>query len=102
MTSTKGSTELVSCQSVPSAWNDLVVVSLTNIPSRFLYVTKTCFTTPVVSLSNADTRYMRNYIRHEMMDHVLKVNPGIHKMVRKRLTMDPNHAIVKDNYEIAH
>ena len=52
--------------------------------------------------SNADTRYMRNYIRHEMLDHVLKVNPGIHKMVRKRLTMNPNHAIVEDNYEIAH
>jgi tRNA(Ile)-lysidine synthase len=33
--------------------------------------------------SNDDTRYMRNYIRNEMMPHVLKVNPGIHKLVKK-------------------
>jgi len=35
--------------------------------------------------SNLDTRFTRNYIRHEMMPHVLRVNPGIHKMVKKRL-----------------
>lgn len=52
--------------------------------------------------SNNDTKYMRNFIRHEMMDHVLTVNPGIHKMVRKRLTMEKNNAIIGDNYEIAH
>jgi hypothetical protein len=45
---------------------------------------------------------MRNFIRHEMMPQVLKVNPGIHKMVRKRLTMEENHATIEDNYEIAH
>ena len=33
--------------------------------------------------SNTDTSYMRNYIRHEMMPKVLKVNPGIKKTVRK-------------------
>ena len=36
--------------------------------------------------SNHDTRFTRNYIRHVMMPHVLRVNPGIHKLVRKRLT----------------
>lgn len=36
--------------------------------------------------SNTDTRFIRNYIRHEMMPHVLKVNPGIHKVVRKKVT----------------
>ena len=35
--------------------------------------------------SNSDTRFTRNYIRHEMMPHVLKVNPGIHKMLRKKM-----------------
>lgn len=35
--------------------------------------------------SNKDTKYMRNYIRHEMMENVLKVNPGIYKMIRKKL-----------------
>jgi tRNA(Ile)-lysidine synthase len=39
--------------------------------------------------SNADTCYTRNYIRHEMMPHVLRVNPGIHKTILKK---------VKDEY----
>jgi len=38
--------------------------------------------------SNADTCYTRNYIRHEMMPHVLKVNPGIHKTVAKKVRED--------------
>ena len=33
--------------------------------------------------SNKDTKYTRNYIRNEMMPHVLKVNPGIHTLVKK-------------------
>lgn len=36
--------------------------------------------------SNYDTRFTRNYIRHEMMDHVLRVNPGIQKTIKKKLT----------------
>ena len=39
--------------------------------------------------SNRDTCYTRNYIRHEMMPHVLRVNPGIHKVISKK---------VKDEY----
>ena len=35
--------------------------------------------------SNKDLRYTRNYIRHEMMPHVLRVNPGIHKMLKKKM-----------------
>jgi tRNA(Ile)-lysidine synthase len=38
--------------------------------------------------SNADTCYARNYIRHEMMPHVLKINPGIHKTIAKKVTDD--------------
>jgi tRNA(Ile)-lysidine synthase len=33
--------------------------------------------------SNRNIQYTRNYIRHEMMPHVLKVNPGIDTMVKK-------------------
>lgn len=33
--------------------------------------------------SNKNTKYTRNYIRNEMMPHVLKVNPGIHTLVKK-------------------
>ena len=35
--------------------------------------------------SNTDTCYTRNYIRHEMMPHVLRVNPGIHKTIAKKV-----------------
>jgi len=38
--------------------------------------------------SNADTCYTRNYIRHEMMPHVLRVNPGIHKTIAKKINND--------------
>lgn len=38
--------------------------------------------------SNADTSYTRNYIRHEMMPHVLTVNPGIHKVVARKVRDD--------------
>ena len=34
---------------------------------------------------NSDTSFMRNYIRHELMQHVLKINPGIHKVLRKKI-----------------
>ena len=39
--------------------------------------------------TNTDTRHTRNYIRHKMMPHVLRVNPGIHKVIAKK---------VKDEY----
>lgn len=38
--------------------------------------------------TNADTKHTRNYIRHKMMPHVLRVNPGIHKTVAKKVQQD--------------
>lgn len=38
--------------------------------------------------TNKDTRYTRNFIRHEMMQNVLRVNPGIHKTVMKKVKAD--------------
>jgi tRNA(Ile)-lysidine synthase len=38
--------------------------------------------------SNNDLRYTRNYIRHEMMPHVLQINPGIHKTIGKKVKLD--------------
>lgn len=35
--------------------------------------------------SNQDTKYMRNYIRNNMMDHILHINPGISKVIRKKV-----------------
>jgi len=38
--------------------------------------------------SNRNIKYTRNYIRHEMMPHVLRVNPGIHKTIAKKVKDD--------------
>ena len=38
--------------------------------------------------SNTDTSYIRNYVRHEMMPHVLRVNPGIYKTISKKVKAD--------------
>tara|TARA_B100001250_G_C19803566_1_gene792241 strand:+ start:2051 stop:2653 length:603 start_codon:yes stop_codon:yes gene_type:complete len=35
--------------------------------------------------SNARLEYMRNHVRHAMMPHILKLNPGIRTMVRKKI-----------------
>lgn len=35
--------------------------------------------------SNGDLRYTRNYIRRELMPHALRVNPGLHTVVKKKL-----------------
>lgn len=35
--------------------------------------------------SNVDTRFMRNFIRHEVVPKVMVVNPGIHKVIAKKL-----------------
>jgi tRNA(Ile)-lysidine synthase len=33
--------------------------------------------------SNKDIKYMRNYVRNELMPHALHVNPGLHTLVKK-------------------
>lgn len=38
--------------------------------------------------SNQETRFMRNFIRHEIMPKVLAVNPGIHKVIGKKVKED--------------
>lgn|SRR6056300_864272 len=38
--------------------------------------------------SNTDTSYIRNYVRHEMMPNVLRVNPGIYKTISKKVRAD--------------
>lgn len=38
--------------------------------------------------SNEDTRFMRNYIRHELLPKALVVNPGLHKVIAKKVQED--------------
>ena len=40
--------------------------------------------------SNEDTTYMRNFIRHEIMQKALIVNPGLHKVISKKINKDYN------------
>jgi tRNA(Ile)-lysidine synthase len=42
----------------------------------------------VEDTSNEDTGYTRNFIRHEIMPKALVVNPGLHKVVRKKVLED--------------
>lgn len=37
--------------------------------------------------SNADVRFMRNLIRHKIVPEALKVNPGLHKVIKKKYLM---------------
>jgi len=39
----------------------------------------------IIDPSNEDTSYMRNFIRHTLLPNALRVNPGLHKVVRKRV-----------------
>jgi tRNA(Ile)-lysidine synthase len=38
--------------------------------------------------SNSDTKYMRNFIRHEILPKALVVNPGLHKVIQKKVAAD--------------
>jgi tRNA(Ile)-lysidine synthase len=40
--------------------------------------------------SNEDTRFMRNFIRKELVEKCLVVNPGLHKVIRKKV-LEENH-----------
>lgn len=44
----------------------------------------------IEDLSNNDTKYTRNYIRHNLMPHILKVNPGIHTVVKRIIETQQN------------
>ena len=41
--------------------------------------------------SNQQGTYMRNYVRHTMMPHILKINPGIRTTIRKKLIESTYH-----------
>jgi len=36
-------------------------------------------------VTNTDIAFTRNYIRHELMPHALKVNPGLAKVIKKKV-----------------
>ena len=40
--------------------------------------------------SNDDTKYMRNYVRTQLMPHALHINPGLHTVVKKIVEKQQN------------
>lgn len=38
--------------------------------------------------SNSDNRYIRNYIRNQVVDKMLVINPGLHKVIAKKVETD--------------
>lgn len=43
--------------------------------------------------SNSDSIHMRNYIRHELMDKLLVVNPGFAKVIKKKIVLEYENLI---------
>tara|TARA_R100000808_G_scaffold24984_1_gene60181 strand:+ start:11385 stop:11975 length:591 start_codon:yes stop_codon:yes gene_type:complete len=50
----------------------------------------------VEDVSNDDTRYMRNFIRHNMMPHALHVNPGMRKVLAKKIMEENSVFFIKE------
>jgi len=44
----------------------------------------------VTDPSNSDLSYMRNYIRHEIVPRALRINPGLPKVLRKKVLNTPS------------
>jgi tRNA(Ile)-lysidine synthetase-like protein len=42
----------------------------------------------LIDPSNDNRKYMRNVIRHDIMPHALKVNPGLYKVIKKKLRLE--------------
>jgi len=43
----------------------------------------------IIDPSNTDLSFMRNYIRHEIVPRALRVNPGLPKVLRKKIKNNP-------------
>lgn len=68
---------------IPSQRNNVLRPFLTTPKSEFM---NWCLRKDIAwceDSTNRDTKYMRNYIRHELMPHALKVNPGLPRVVRR-------------------
>lgn len=42
----------------------------------------------IEDVTNQDTKFMRNYIRHEIVPKAMMVNPGLHKVIAKKVSDD--------------
>ena len=68
---------------IPSKRNNVLRPFLTTRKSEFTAWCERHMISWCHDLSNDNTDYMRNYVRHNLLPHALHVNPGIHTMVKK-------------------
>ena len=68
---------------IPLTRNNVLRPFLTTRKQDFLYWCESHNVPWIEDQSNKNPRYMRNYVRHELMPHALHVNPGLPKMVKK-------------------
>ena len=68
---------------IPYQRNNIVRPFLTTPKREFINWCKRKDITWCEDMSNQDVKYMRNYIRHEIVPRALKVNPGLNTVVKK-------------------
>lgn len=68
---------------IPSVRNNVLRPFLSTPKSQFIDWCQRHDLVWMEDTSNTDTKYMRNYIRHQLMPHALTVNPGLPKLIKK-------------------
>jgi tRNA(Ile)-lysidine synthase len=68
---------------IPSVRNNVLRPFLSTPKSQFIDWCQCHDLVWMEDTSNTDTKYMRNYIRHQLMPHALAVNPGLPKLIKK-------------------
>jgi tRNA(Ile)-lysidine synthase len=68
---------------IPLTRNNVIRPFLTTRKQDFIYWCESHNISWIEDESNKDSKYMRNYVRNELMPHALRVNPGLHTLVKK-------------------
>ena len=68
---------------IPLTRNNVIRPFLTTRKQEFIYWCESHNVPWIEDESNKNSRYTRNYIRNELMPHALRVNPGLHTLVKK-------------------
>ena len=68
---------------IPLTRNNVLRPFLTTRKQEFIYWCESHNVPWIEDESNKNSRYTRNYIRNELMPHALRVNPGLHTLVKK-------------------
>jgi tRNA(Ile)-lysidine synthase len=68
---------------IPLTRNNVIRPFLTTPKSEFISWCERKELEWCEDLSNQDEKYTRNYVRKHLVPHALKVNPGLHTVVKK-------------------